>query len=99
MKNRAQVRTYYSNNLNEEYSHVIKSAYESLRSSVKEPLDYNSFHLGYICGMDNPTLERVVDIVKLLQTFSGLDDKDKEIILLMMDGFKYRSKNENVDKA
>lgn len=47
-----------------------------------------------LTGFDKITFEEFCGIYEILKLFSSLDDKDKEVIMLLMDGLKFRGKNE-----
>ena len=91
MKYRQKVRNFYGNGIQNEYEAVINEAYNSIVSSVLPTPDKHSFTLGYIAGMDNPTLEKIIELVRLIKSFNSLHEEEKEMILLMMDGLKFRN--------
>lgn len=45
-----------------------------------------------VTGFGKISYEELLGMLELLKTFSSLSSEDKELILLMMDGMKYRSK-------
>lgn len=70
----------------------ITEKFESLRGAGCDLDCFNSFRLGYISGMSNPTFEAVKESVEIMTAYSKLSDNDKEIIDLIMLGMKERSK-------
>lgn len=91
MKYRKKVRNFYSNGIQNEYENVINEAYNSLSAAVLPTIDKHSFTIGYIAGMDNPTLEKVIELVQLIRSYNALSDQEKDIVLLMIDGLRFRN--------
>ena len=91
MEVRSRVREAYANKLNIELRPVIYSKIESLKSSgVDFESNTHAFSLGYICGMENPSFEAVVEAVQVMKMFGELDNESQKIIMLIMDGMKAR---------
>lgn len=70
----------------------IAEKFKSLQGTGCDLDCLNSFRLGYISGMSNPTFEAVKESVEIMTTYSRLSNNDKEIIDLIMLGMKERDK-------
>lgn len=92
MEARTRVRKYYANlGHDSNYDEAIKAAFNDLNSSGCPIYNFPDFRTGYLAGMDNPKLEAVIKSVQILKLFKELSEQDKEAVMLMMDGLKYRN--------
>lgn len=69
----------------------IEEAYQDLGNSGAHLEGYKGFEMGFVCGMKTPTFEAVKEAVAVMQTFSKLTDRDKELVLLIQEGLIARS--------
>jgi hypothetical protein len=47
-----------------------------------------------LTGFDKINFDEFMGIYEVLKLFNSLDGKNKEVIMLLMDGLKFRGKNE-----